>query len=554
MPSAWKNLPFIQGVRWSRRSFLKASAISAAAMALGWPEKAVTGQKGPFTGGSGPAVVIGAGLGGLCCGAYLARMGFMVTVLERREVPGGYACTFERAGGRFVFDVSLHGTALRNNSAARILGELDVLDLLDLVELREIYRIITPQLTLSIPERDPEKYIQLLTTHFPSEAKGIRTFVQEVLDISEEAGKVQKSGMGPNIFFPFRYPKLYRVLDQTLAEFMGEHVKDPSLQIVLGSLWDFHGLPPSKVSALYYAAATGDSLRNGTYYIKRRSADLSRVLIEAIQAAGGRVRYNAPVESILVKREKAAGVVLKDGEIIPAPVVVSNVNVADTFKRMLPPGSVVDPFLEALKAFRPSLSTFIVWLGLNRDIRSKLGACGVQVMTGQGPEADYRSCLEGDIEKIPFRISIFDNMYDGYSAPGTGTLRIFCLSGYEPWRGLESAYSEGRKEAYNQKKTEWAQTLIRRAEGVIPGLSSMIEIQEAATPLTNRRYTRNTEGAIYGFEQVVKNAYLERIENRTPLKGLYITGAWSSPGGGFSGVLVSGQMAARAVIEDINTL
>ena len=365
--------------------------------------------------------------------------------------------------------------------------------------------------------------------------------------------RLQQNGMGPKIFFPFRYPKLYRVLDQTLAEFMGKHVKDPSLQSVLGSLWDFHGLPPSKVSALYYAASTGDSLRNGTYYIKRRSADLSRALIEAIQAAGGLLRYNTTVDSILLKGERAAGVVLGGGETVSASVVVSNVNVTDTFKRMLPPGSAGDGFLETLKVFRPSLSTFIVWLGLNRDIRSKLGACGVQVMTGQGAEADYRSCLEGDIEKIPFRISIYDNMYDGYSAPGSGTLRIFCLSAYEPWRGFESAYREGRKEAYNQKKTEWAQTLIRRAEAVIPGLSSMIEIQEAATPLTNWRYTRNTEGAIYGFEQVVKNAYLERIENRTPVKGLYITGAWSSPGGGFSGVLVSGQMAARAVMEDVQT-
>ena len=84
----------------------------------------------------------------------------------------------------------------------------------------------------------------------------------------------------------------------------------------------------------------------------------------------------------------------------------------------------------------------------------------------------------------------------------------------------------------------------------MPGLSSIIEIEEAATPLTNRRFTRNTEGAIYGFEQTVNNASFERIDNRTPIKGLYLAGAWSNPGGGFSGVLLSGQFACEEVIKD----
>ena len=78
----------------------------------------------------------------------------------------------------------------------------------------------------------------------------------------------------------------------------------------------------------------------------------------------------------------------------------------------------------------------------------------------------------------------------------------------------------------------------------------MIEVQVSATPLTNWRFTRNTEGAIYGFEQSVENAYVKRIDNRTPIKGLYLASAWCNPGGGFSGVLLSGQMAFRKMMED----
>jgi phytoene dehydrogenase-like protein len=75
--------------------------------------------------------------------------------------------------------------------------------------------------------------------------------------------------------------------------------------------------------------------------------------------------------------------------------------------------------------------------------------------------------------------------------------------------------------------------LIKRAEtALIPGLSSMIDIKEAATPLTNRRFTGNTDGAIYGFEQSMNNAYMNRISNRTPLNGLYLASAWGNPSEG----------------------
>ncbi len=64
-----------------------------------------------------------------------------------------------------------------------------------------------------------------------------------------------------------------------------------------------------------------------------------------------------------------------------------------------------------------------------------------------------------------------------------------------------------------------------------------------ASPLTSWAYTGNTDGAIYGFEQSMDNTYMTRIQNETPVKGLYLAGAWGNPGGGFVGA-VSGGVAA----------
>ena len=78
----------------------------------------------------------------------------------------------------------------------------------------------------------------------------------------------------------------------------------------------------------------------------------------------------------------------------------------------------------------------------------------------------------------------------------------------------------------------------------------MIEVQESATPLTNWRYTGNTAGAIYGFEQSMDNAFMNRIENKTPVKGLYLASAWGNPGGGYAGAFRAGQSAFLAMMEE----
>ena len=128
---------------------------------------------------------------------------------------------------------------------------------------------------------------------------------------------------------------------------------------------------------------------------------------------------------------------------------------------------------------------------------------------------------------------------------------LISLSGYEPWRKFEADYRAGHKDAYNKEKERWTEILINRAEEkVVPRLSSMIEVKEAATPLTNWHFTRNSEGAIYGFEQSMDNAFMKRIDNRSPIKGLYLASAWGNPGGGYAGVLRAGEMTFQKMMED----
>jgi phytoene dehydrogenase-like protein len=525
--------------------------MAAATLALDWKSiSAYAAKMGPKN--EYPTVVIGAGLGGLVCGAYLAKQGIPVTVVEQHSVPGGYATAFDRAGGKFTFDVSLHGTCIHNNGAAAILQDIDVLDKIELVELPEVYRLKTAHLDISVPQKDPEAYIQLLSRYFPAESQGIRGFVEEMLGIADEVDTLsRKKGKFFKLLFPLQYSKMWNVRNKTLADLMSDYVKDPELQNALSALWGYYGLPPSRLSGFYYANATGSYLKHGSYYIKQRSQDLSNAIAEVIEVSGGNIIYDTQVSEILVKDGSVQGVELDGGKQIAARAVVSNASGPATFRQMLPQNVLPGDFLQQLAACKPSIASFIVWLGLNRDITENVKSFSTFVSSGLTTEEEFESHLNGEIDKAGFGVAAYDKIFKGYSRAGTSTLQLIFLCGYEPWRRFESDYRAGKKDAYHREKARWAQSLIRRAEAeLIPGLSSMIEVQEAATPLTNWYYTGNTEGAIYGYEQSMNNAYMNRIKNRTPVKGLYLASAWGNPGGGYGGAFRAGQGAFQALMED----
>lgn len=533
----------------SRRSFLTISAMAAASFALDWKKiGAYAASIGPKS--NYPTVIIGAGLGGLCCGAYLSKFGIPVTVVEQHRIPGGYATSFDR--GPFTFEVSLHGTSVHNNATARILNELGVLEKLQLISLPEAFHFRTPTLEISVSQRDPEALIQLLTKHFPSEKEGIRRFLQELLNIAEETDMLrQKKGKFFKYIFPLQYRKMWKVRDKTLADLLNQYVKDPALKDVLAFNWGYYGLPPSKLSGFYYAAALGDYLRRGSYYIKPRSQELSNVLAKSIDTSGGKIFYGNSAEKILVQDGAVQGVVISGGKVLPARAVVSNASALTTFKEMLPQDAVPADYFKKLNEYRPSISSFIVWLGLNQELRGRIKGYSIGVSSREGAEANYQHCIRGDVERVPFSVTLYDNLFEGYSQPGKSTLMLLFLTGYEPWRKFEADYRAGSKKEYYKEKERVTNILIRRAEKeVIPGLSSMIEVKESATPLTNCYFTRNTEGAIYGFEQSMNNSYMNRIESRTPIKGLYLASAWGNPGGGYTGVLRGGELTFQKMMED----
>jgi len=541
----------------SRKEFLKLVAASTAALAIDWDKlEAFAAEIGPKQ--EMPVVVIGAGLGGLSAAAHLARRGFPVTLVEQHFKPGGYATSFERANGKFVFDVSLHATGSAQGSLQPVLEGAGVAGKIETVELPELCRIITPDHDLTWPQRDPQAIVDQLVQLFPGEAEGIQGFFDYMLAILDEAMKpFDEDSWWDRLTFPLTRRKMWGIRNKTLADVLDEHVHDRKVRSILSSFWAYYGLPPSRLSGFYYCIATSAFLRFGGHYIKQRSQDLSDALLESIDAHGGRVLLGTEATGITLRDGAVTSVTLKDGTELEARAVISNASVPTTMQMLAEASARGDypddagEYLETLATYRPAISTFVVWLGLDREIADQVQGYEIFVDQTYDPEQAYQAALACDVTQSGLGVTVYDNAFEGYSRPGSSTIAILMASGYEPWRRFETDYFAGRKDEYRREKERIAQALIERAEQlVIPGLRSMIEVMEAATPLTNLRYTRNPEGSIYGYEQSLANSYMTRLPNTTPFKGLYLASAWTNPGGGYEPCLGSGVRAVNALMKD----
>jgi prolycopene isomerase len=539
-----KEMDRLFGSSISRRSFIAAMAAgmaSAAMDCMDWTRiQALAAAVEPKS--AYPVVVIGAGMGGLTAAAYLARSGFPVTVIEQHDTPGGYATSFGRAGGEFVFEVSPHYTV----GAAQYLEDLGIRDRVELIALPEYCRVVTPDYDLIFPQQNPGEIIKLLSEKFPQEAEGIRGLIGQLMSLFQEL----RQPIDPKTIAS-THPTMWSMSNQTVAQFMNKYVQDSKLKAILFALGPALGLPPSKLPALAYAGGTAPYMVAGKVRIKGHARDASLVFVDVIQRRGGRVILKTEVETILTKEGSVVGVKTADGKTHAAKAVVSNASAPATFEKMLAPGVLPDGYMAKLRTCRPSISSIKVWLGLKEELRGRIRGYQIAVAEGYDLEASHGASLAVDASKAPFGVFVYDNAYPGYSKPGKSSVSLVMLCGYEPWRKFEADYFAGRKEAYQKEKDRITQMLIERTEArVIAGLKSMIEVVDAATPLTNMTYTRNPEGAIVGYESSMSNFGMTRIKNRTPVKGLYLAGHWGEPGGGFVTVMKSGQNTFKMMMED----
>ncbi len=483
-------------------------------------------------------IVIGSGIGGLTSAALLAKAGKSVLVLEAHDRPGGYAHGFKRK--KYHFDSGVHlisGCGPDGYNGGQIiyktLQALGVLDDIEFVNINPFSDANYPGLKLSLPQKTND-FIATLSKQFPNEAEGINNLTELCLQLAEEIALAEEMMTEADYNAVQQLmPALFKYRKATLAEVAAEFITDPKLLAVFSTNWPYLGLPPSQVSFVYWSTMLMGYMVDGSYYCKGGFQQLANTLVKGLEDYKGEIRYRSKVDKIIIEDERVVGVISK-GQRFNANTVISNADFKQTVYNMVGEQYFPPRYLQRAKKMQHSLSIFVVYIATDIDIKAMEIAHESFCYQDYDHDKNYSRTQQGDISWISLTVpSLVD---PGLAPSGEHVMMLTTLLPYQA------------ADHWKQQKPIIMQTMLGIAEKLIPGLKNHLLYIEGGSPATMQRYTQNYQGSAYGWDVTPTQVGPARIQNQTPIQGLYFAGHWASPGGGIYGVSVSGVQATQKVL------
>ncbi len=480
-------------------------------------------------------IIIGAGIAGLTSAAILSKKGRKVLVLEKNPVPGGYAVSFKRKG--FEFNISMHllNGYEKTSSICKTLKKYNILDTNYFKKAQYAYRSVWPDFEFLVPQGDLNKYIDILTAHFPKEKNNILKLFATVKD-TYKIFKIRN-----NLSDIVLQWKKYS--NKSFEDVAAQFIKNHKLRAAVSQLSWILGLPSGKISFINFAYLLYDITGNGCYYFKGGGAALTGKLVLYIRKNGGELLTKSEVAKVLIRNGKSVGVVLSNKKIFYSDAVISGIDARTTFFKLINQRQLPVQYRKKIAKATQSLSGFQVFLGLNCDLRDK-GMKANIIFVNQNFNLDnqYKASLANNFYKTPIIIGAYSNIEYCYAPKGKSVMSIFTSAGYDYWEKLSKA-------KYKEAKKILSKVLISRVEKIIPHLSEYIETEVISTPLTLARYTGNYKGAICGWEHNCAQPSHMLPKQTTPIENLYLVGHWTHFGSGISQVMYSGITAAEKILS-----
>ncbi len=456
-------------------------------------------------------VIIGAGISGLVCGCFLAKAGMKVLIAERHIKPGGYCTSFKRNG--FTFDAAAHSFGgYKYGILGKVFEDLGVNKELSIKKIDPSDIVVTPDYRVSFWS-DVDKTIEGFQSAFPKESDNIKRFFYFLVS--------------PDPMF------FTRIRSWTFKNLLDGYFTDDKLKATLSfPLFGNGGLPPSLMSAFIGAKIFKEFLLDGGYHLAGGMQALPDALAKRFRDFGGDLRLSSPVKTISVKNSEVKGVMLEKGEFVPSRLVVSNSDAKLTFLTLLGEKVLSQDFMDNLAHMVASLSTFIVYLGVDKS-KKKLPNPGINLwyLSQYDLHRTYLATQKGNFRDM--------GRYLTHVSPDQTTVLAFINAPFKS------------REYWKNNRNKLADSLIHSIEAhSIPELSKYIIYKETATPHTLFRYTLNHKGSAYGWESTPTQLANPEFRKPSCIRGLYLTGHWTTHGLGIPGVTYVSYDTARMILKE----
>ena len=491
------------------------------------------------------AIIIGAGHNGLVAAAYLAKAKKKVLVLERRSIVGGSVVTEEFADG-FKADPVWTGGTLRPD----IVKHLNLA--LPTTATTPLFISVLSDIDHIILDPDPIKAAESIKRfsekdaarwpEFVSFMNKAATFLDSLYSTVmprlpknfslEEGYGLAETALDLRLMGRKDMLNTIRLLPMTAVEFLEEWFESEQLKAALASV-AIHGVTLGVMSA-----GTGYTLlhnwlnRSGLSHSNvGQASDITQALAKVVNSFDGEILINAEVKQVIVKDQRATGVVLVNGQEYTAPIILSAVDPKRTFLSLVGPMELPPEF---------------VWK--TQSIKMRGSVAKLHLLTN-----GHHGIPEGTLSLAP-SIKYLERAYDAakYGGISEEPYLEVTTSGNVISIHVQFAPYALKDSNWDDRRAGFENLVIDTLGKYFPDLKSSIIDRKSITPLDLESIYGLTEGDLNHSQLMLDQFLFMRpipgwSNHKTPIDGLYLCGSGVHGGGGVSGA--SGRNAAGSVLK-----
>ncbi len=522
------------------------------------------------------ALIVGGGHNGLVCAFYLARAGYEVRVLERREIVGGAAITEEFHPG------------FRNSVASYSVSLLNPKVIADMALAGHGLRIVIRPLSYFAPtddgrylilDRDPARTHAEVARFSENDAKRLPAFhahldgavellrslllktpvnpaggARDLIGALSLAAKVKGLGLdGQSLLLDLFGKSAGDMLDtwfetDVLKGLMG-------FDAVIGNYASPY-TPGSAYVLLHHVFGEVNGVKGAWGHAIGGMGAITQAMRAACEAVGVEISTSSAVREIAISGGRARGVVLEDGSDLSARAVVSNLNPKLLFSALVGPHHLPESFQARMAAWRCASGVFRMNLALaelpnftckpSGGIAEQHGASIIIAPSLKYLDQAFMDARQFGLAKAPaIEMHIPSVLDDSLAPPGAHVASLFCQQ-FAPTLSDGASWDDHREGA--------ADLVIDTVTAFAPNFKGAVLGRMILSPLDLERKLALTGGDIFHGALSLDQLYAARPalgygDYRSPVPGLYMCGSGTHPGGGVTGA--PGHNAAHEILREL---